>query len=146
MYGPIRQCIKIQLKIRAFRRPLLGRPMVLHAHFLNVFTCENVSPSHDLGKHVARLAGRANEDLAGLAAQHGGLGGDTGWQAAEGKFKGVLQPLPGVVFPELAQLRAGVLTLMPVTIWRHPGQQGDQDRGVLVGEIGRVTQRVHAAR
>jgi hypothetical protein len=35
---------------------------------------------------------------------------------------------------------------MPVTIRRHPGQQGDQDRGVLVGEIGGVTQRVHVAR
>jgi hypothetical protein len=96
-------------------------------------------------QHVARRAGRADEHLAGLAAQHGGLGSDTGAQAAEGKVEGVLQPLPGVVFPELAQLRAGVLTLMLVTVRRHPGQQGDQDRGVLVGEIGGVTQRVQAA-
>ena len=93
-------------------------------------------------RHIRRLAAA----LTGLASLHRRPGGDTGRQAAEGTVEGVLQPLPGVVSPELAQLRAGVPALMPVTIRRYPRQQGDQDRGVLAGEIGRVTQRVHASR
>jgi crotonobetainyl-CoA:carnitine CoA-transferase CaiB-like acyl-CoA transferase len=66
--------------------------------------------------------------------------------AAEGGIGGVPQPLPGVVFPQLAQLQAGVLAIVQVTAGRHPGQQRDQDRLVMAGEIGRTAQRVHAAR
>jgi hypothetical protein len=47
---------------------------------------------------------------------------------------------------KLAQLQAGVLALVPVTFGRHPSMKRDQERVVVPGEVGGMTQRVHAAR
>jgi hypothetical protein len=80
--------------------------------------------------------------LRGVAAQHGGLGGDAVGQAAEGGIEGVPQALPGVVVPDLAQLGPGE----PAAVGRQPGQHGDQQGIVVVGELGRLAQRVHTAR
>jgi hypothetical protein len=80
--------------------------------------------------------------LRGVAAQHGGLGGDTVGQAAVGGIEGVPQALPGVVVPDLAQLGPGE----PAAVGRQPGQHGDQQGIVVVGELGGLAQRVHTAR
>jgi hypothetical protein len=97
-------------------------------------------------QQAACLAGHAGEHLVRLATQHHRLCAYVGGQAAEGGAEGVPRPLPGVVWPQLAQVQGGVLALVQVTAGRHPGQQGDQGRVVLAGELGRVAQRVHAGR
>jgi hypothetical protein len=74
------------------------------------------------------------------------LGSHPCGQAAEGGAEGVLQQLPGVVFPKLAQFQAGVLALMDVTFGRHPGMKRDQDRAVVAGKVGGLAQGMHAAR
>jgi hypothetical protein len=48
---------------------------------------------------IAWLAAHQGQCLARLAAQHHGLGTDTGVQAAKGGIEGVPQPLLGLVFP-----------------------------------------------
>src|SRR5215469_9444105 len=39
-----------------------------------------------------------------------------------------------------------MLALVDISVGRHPREQRDQDRIVVVGEVGRLAQRVHAAR
>jgi hypothetical protein len=60
----------------------------------------------------------------------------------KGGIEGVPQPLPSVVVPQLTQLRPG----KPAAVGRQPGQHRDQQGIMVAGELGRLAQRVHAAR
>jgi len=54
------------------------------------------------------------------------------------------QALPGIVFPQLTQVKGRVRALVQVTAGRRPSW-GDQDGIAVAGETSRVAQRMHAA-
>jgi hypothetical protein len=53
IYGRIRQRIRSRPKIRAFPKPLLGKPTVLHTGHHNTAACDCSNRNADLGTHQA---------------------------------------------------------------------------------------------
>lgn len=91
-------------------------------------------------QQVTGTVGHADQDPAGLAADHQQLGGHVGGQAAERRGQGIVQAFPGVLRPYPPQIAGRVPPLGEIATGRNPGQDGDQRGALAAGQRRGVAQ------